>query len=102
MYLSELQDLQPGEDQAACPVRFITPECWLAVAGARAQRHSVRPGGREDSFTDELGNGIAAVEPGTHRRHREADVLRDQLNECVNVGELPGPHIGLKQTADPR
>ncbi len=82
----QLQDLQPGRGQPTCAVGFIGREGRLPVAPASLERHAVLPGGREDRVGDELCYGVAAVEPGAQRRHREPDVVGDQLNEGLDVG----------------
>jgi hypothetical protein len=74
----------------ALPVRHVGAERGLPVAGTGSQLNAVRPGCGENGGLEELGDGLAAVEPRAQRRHREADVLGNQLDEGVNVGKLPG------------
>ncbi len=50
---------------------------------------------------DEPRDGAPALEPHSQRGHGETDVFGDELDETIDVGELPRPEIALQELLHP-
>jgi hypothetical protein len=85
-------DRAQGEAAAAVGV-LVAGEGQLPVGPGRDQP----PGGGEHPLGQEPADVAAAREPGRQRRHDEAGILGQQLQQGRHVGPLPGGHEGVDQ-----
>src|SRR5215467_13719890 len=97
VHLAELQDLQSACRQPPAFIWLVVRKGGLPVAGAGAQLHAVRAGRGEHGGFDEYRGGRAPIEPCGQRWHGEPDVLGDQFDEGIDVGQLPGADVPLQE-----
>src|SRR5215813_3537102 len=97
IHLGKLQDLQSAGNQPPVFIRLVGRKGGLPVAPAGPQLHAVWAGRGEYGGFDECRDGRAAIEPCGQRRHGEPNVLGDQLDERIDVGQLPGADVPFQQ-----
>src|SRR5215831_2281826 len=97
IHLGELQDLQPGCRQPSVLTRLVHRKGGLPVAGTGPELQPVWAGRGEYGGFDECRDGRAAIEPCSQRRHGEPNVLGNQLDEGIDVGQPPGADVPFQE-----